>query len=149
MGDVTLDILRDPEAEGLPLPEYQSAEASGLDLRAAVADPLTIPSGAIRLAPTGLRMALPPGYEAQVRSRSGLALKHGIWVVNSPGTIDSDYRGPVGVILGNFGDKPFVVNRGDRIAQLVVQKVERARVRTVEVLGGTERGSGGFGSSGV
>ena len=146
--EVIMEVLRDPGAEGLDLPAYASAGAAGMDVRAAVAEPLTIAPGAIALVPTGLRVAVPMGYEIQVRPRSGLALKHGVIVVNSPGTIDADYRGPVGIILGNLGREPFVINRGDRIAQLVVAAVSRAAVQEVRELSATVRGDGGFGSTG-
>ncbi len=148
MPTVTMRIVRDEDARDLDPPSYQSEHASGLDVRAAVKTDLTLAPGQIALIPTGLRLAVPPGYEVQVRPRSGLALKHGIMVVNSPGTIDADYRGPVGIILGNFGSMPFVVKRGERIAQLVVQQVEHAQVELVEDLDDTARGAGGFGSSG-
>ena len=146
--EVIMEVLRDPGAEGLDLPAYASAGAAGMDVRAAVAEPVTIAPGAIALVPTGLRVAVPMGYEIQVRPRSGLALKHGVIVVNSPGTIDADYRGPVGIILGNLGREPFVINRGDRIAQLVVAAVSRAAVQEVRELSATVRGDGGFGSTG-
>ena len=143
-----LSVLREPGNDDLPLPAYQSDGASGLDVRAAVREPIRIEPGARSLVPTGLRMAVPPGFEIQVRPRSGLALKHGIIVVNSPGTVDADYRGEIQVILGNLSRDAFVVERGDRIAQLVVQRVERALVREVRELPETARGAGGFGSSG-
>lgn len=119
-----------------------------MDLRAAVPEPLTIPKGGIALVPTGLRIALPRGYEAQVRPRSGLALKHGVIVPNSPGTIDADYRGPVNVILCNLGPREFVIRRGDRIAQLVLARVERLAWAAVEAVPDSERGAGGFGHTG-
>jgi len=149
METVRLEVLRDPGAADLELPSYQSAHASGLDVRAAVTEEILLGPGEIRLIPTGLRLAVPPGFEIQARPRSGLALKHGIMVVNSPGTIDADYRGPVGIILGNFGGAPFPIRRGDRIAQLVVQRVAQARIEVVTELSPTDRGEGGFGSSGV
>lgn len=135
--------------EGLPLPAYQTDEAAGLDLVAAVpADvPVVIAAGQRALIPTGLQIELPPGFEAQVRPRSGLALKHGVTCLNSPGTIDADYRGEVGVILANLGDAPFPVSRGDRIAQLVVAPVTRAVLRRAKALSATRRGAGGFGST--
>jgi dUTP pyrophosphatase len=147
--EVTLQVLRDPGCEDLDPPGYQSETASGMDVRAAVSTPLTLQPGETALVPTGLRVAVPPGYEIQVRPRSGLALKNGITIPNSPGTIDADYRGPVGVILLNAGGAPFTIRRGDRIAQLVVAPVVHARVALVETLAETERGEGGFGSSGV
>jgi dUTP pyrophosphatase len=130
----------------LELPSYQSGAAAGLDLRADEA--CVLAPGERRLVPTGLALELPAGYEGQVRPRSGLALKHGIGVVNAPGTIDEDYRGEVGVILVNLGQEPFQLRRGERIAQLVVAPVTRVEVRLVEVLAETPRGTGGFGSTG-
>ncbi|WP_333794730.1 dUTP diphosphatase [Hyphomicrobium sp.] len=146
---LTVRAVMLPHAEGLPLPAYHSEEAAGLDLAAAVGadEPVTIAPGARALIPTGLTLELPAGFEAQVRPRSGLALKHGITVLNSPGTIDSDYRGEVSVILINLGDAPFAVRRGERIAQLVVAPVTRAELVPAEALGATRRGSGGFGST--
>jgi len=135
--------------EGLPLPAYASDGASGMDIRACVDSPVTINPGEIRLIPTGLAVSIPAGYEAQIRARSGLALKHGIGMVNSPGTVDSDYRGEVGVILINWGKAPFVVRRGDRIAQMVISKVCRAEVVATQELAPTARGTGGFGHSGI
>jgi len=122
-----------------------SEHAAGWDISAAVEEPLVIPPGQLKLVPTGIAIALPPGYEAQVRPRSGLALKHGIGVLNSPGTIDADYRGEVGVILFNFGGQPFTVEPGMRIAQLVVSRHETVEMRLVEQLDETARGGGGFG----
>ena len=147
--EVTVLVTVAPGCEDIPLPEYQTEHSSGMDLRAAVDEPVVIEPGKRALIPTGLYIAVPPGYEAQVRPRSGLALKHGIILPNSPGTIDADYRGMVQVILMNLGEKPFVVNRGDRIAQLVIAKVERARLQVVPKLPETERSSGGFGSTGL
>ncbi len=139
-----------PHAKGLPLPAYQSPGAAGLDLVAAVPPdaPLTLPPGGRALIPTGLVIEIAPGFEAQARPRSGLALNHGVTVLNSPGTIDSDYRGEVGVILINHGDEPFEVARGARIAQLVVAPAPQARLIVVEELSTTARGEGGFGSTG-
>lgn len=131
-----------------PLPEYATAQSAGLDLRAHLAEPLLLQPGERALIPTGLRMALPPGWEAQVRPRSGLALKQGITVLNSPGTIDADYRGPVGVILINHGADPFSVEPGERIAQLVFARFEQAVWQPVKELDQTERAEGGFGHSG-
>ncbi len=147
---VSVQILRLPHAEGLPLPAYETAGSAGMDLRAAVPEdqPLTLAPGRRALVPTGLKIALPLGYEAQVRARSGLALKHGIICPNAPGTIDSDYRGECGVILANIGDEDFVIRRGERIAQLVIAKHERADWIEVETLEDTARGAGGFGSAG-
>jgi dUTP pyrophosphatase len=143
-------IKRLPHADGLPLPAYQTEGAAGFDLVAALdADkPLTLAPGARSLIPTGLIFELPKDFEAQVRPRSGLAIKHGVTVLNSPGTIDADYRGEVSVILINHGDAPFVVARGERIAQMVVAPVVQARLRVVEKVSETKRGSGGFGSTG-
>ena len=147
---VTVHILALPHHQGLELPSYASTGAAGMDLRAAVPEdaPLTLDPGARALVPTGLQIALPEGYEAQVRPRSGLALKHGITCLNSPGTVDSDYRGEVGVILANLGQEPFVVRRGERIAQLVVAAHARVDWSVVDTHGATERGAGGFGSTG-
>ena len=146
----TLRIQRLPHAEGLAPPAYETTGSAGMDLRAAVAEdaPLTLEPGARALVPTGLKIALEQGYEAQVRPRSGLALKHGLTCLNSPGTIDSDYRGEVGVILINHGQEPFVIRRGERIAQMVVVRHEQAGVFEVESLDDTVRGAGGFGSTG-
>ena len=133
----------------LGLPAYETAGAAGADLRANLEEPLTLAPGARALVPTGLRMAIPAGYEVQVRPRSGLALKHGVTLVNTPGTIDSDYRGPVGVIMINLGDAPFEITHGMRIAQMVVAPVLQARFREVAELDHTARGAGGFGSTGT
>lgn len=133
----------------LPLPKYESALAAGIDLPACIDEPLTLAPGERKLIPTGLKLAIPAGYEGQVRSRSGLALKHGLTVLNSPGTIDADYRGELGVILINLGDKHFEIERGMRIAQLVFARVEQAELVPVAALSDTERGAGGFGHSGV
>jgi dUTP pyrophosphatase len=147
---VTVDItvVRLPHAEGLSLPEYATAGAAGMDLLAAVTTPLTILPGGRALVPTGLRIALPPGYELQIRPRSGLALKHGLVLPNSPGTIDEDYRGELQVIVMNAGELPFTVERGMRIAQAVVTPVVRAVWREAAELPDTARGQGGFGSTG-
>ena len=147
---VTVRVLRLPHGQDLPLPSYQSAHAAGLDLVAAVPrhDPVKLAPGARALVPTGFALELPHGYEAQVRPRSGLTLKHGITILNSPGTIDGDYRGEVMVILINHGTEPFLVQRGDRIAQLVIAPVAQVEIVAVEALGETERGPGGFGSTG-
>jgi dUTP pyrophosphatase len=144
---VPVVIRRLPHAGDLPLPSYQTAQAAGADLTAAVEAELVLAPGERRLVPTGIAIALPDGYEAQVRPRSGLALKQGVTVLNAPGTIDADYRGEVGVILVNHGAVPFVVRRGDRIAQLVVAPVVQAAFREAE-LDETARGAGGFGSTG-
>ncbi len=144
-----IKIKKEPGYEDLPLPQYKTTGAAGMDLFAAVENPVTIHSRDVMMISTGIRLSIPPGYEGQVRPRSGLALKHGIGLLNSPGTIDSDYRGLVGVIVFNFGDNPFVVKRGDRIAQLVICKVERVSFQIVDELDSSERNSGGFGSTGI
>lgn len=143
---IRVDIKRLPAAEGLPLPSYETAGAAGMDLRAAEA--VTLRPGARHLVATGLSIALPEGYEAQVRPRSGLAVKHGVTVLNAPGTIDCDYRGEVKVPLINHGQDDFVIARGDRIAQMVIAPVTRIAWTEVDALDDTERGAGGFGSSG-
>jgi dUTP pyrophosphatase len=145
---VTIQILRTGDrGEPLPLPSYATAFAAGLDLRADAA--LLLEPGRRALVPTGLMLAIPEGFEGQVRPRSGLALKFGITCLNSPGTIDSDYRGEVGVILANLGQEPFQIQRGDRIAQLVIAQVSRAALVVSEQLGESARGSGGFGHTGA
>ena len=131
-----------------PLPKYATADSAGMDLRANLDEPITLAPMERRLIPTGLHIALPAGYEAQVRPRSGLALKHGIGVLNSPGTIDADYRGEIGVILVNLSQVPFVVQDGERIAQMVIARHETAEWESVETLDETERGAGGFGHTG-
>ncbi|MDX8406805.1 MAG: dUTP diphosphatase [Mariprofundaceae bacterium] len=148
MNNPRILLQRLPHGEGVEFPHYATALAAGADLRAAVEDTVTIKPGQTRLIPTGLAMALPDGYEAQIRPRSGLALKHGITVLNTPGTIDADYRGEVGVILINHSDTPFLIQRGDRIAQMVIAPFVQAGFEEAESLSETERGSGGFGSSG-
>ena len=151
MIDVKLRIQCLPNGEGLPLPSYQTADAAGLDLTAAVPEdaPMTLAPGARALVPCGIAIALPPGFEGQVRPRSGLAVRHGVTVLNTPGTIDADYRGEVMVLLVNLGTEPFEVTRGMRIAQLVVAPVARAAVVEVAELDATARGAGGFGSTGT
>ena len=146
----TVRVERLPHAEGLALPAYETTGSAGMDLRAAVAEfePVILAPGERRLIPTGLKIALEPGYEAQVRPRSGLALKHGVTCLNSPGTIDSDYRGEVGVILINHGQIPFEIQRGERIAQMVIAPYAQAVMAEVEALDETARGAGGFGSTG-
>lgn len=146
---IAIRVTRLPHADGLPLPSYATAGAAGMDLLAAVAESVTIEPGKRALIPTGLAIALPPGYELQIRPRSGLALRHGIVLPNSPGTIDEDYRGELQIILLNAGDKPFMVERGARIAQAVLAPVVRARWHEVTSLDETPRGSGGFGSTGT
>jgi len=147
---VTLALRRLPHGLGLALPAYETEGAAGMDLRAAVPEdaPVTLRPGERQMIPTGLSMAIPPGYEVQVRPRSGLAAKHGLTCLNSPGTVDSDYRGELKVILINLGAEPFVVQRGERIAQMVVAPVTRGVFEEVEVLPETARGEGGFGSTG-
>ena len=147
---VAVEIQILSNAHGLALPAYQSDHAAGLDLLAAIREdaPLTLMPSHRVLVPTGLILAVPPGYEAQVRPRSGLALKHGVTVLNAPGTIDADYRGEVGVLLVNHGEAPFTINRGERIAQLVIAPVTRANLVVAASLSSTGRGSGGFGSTG-
>ena len=132
-----------------PLPQYATAQSAGLDLRANLEEPIVLHPMERRLVPTGLHIALPDGYEAQVRPRSGLALKHGITVLNAPGTIDADYRGEVGVVLVNLGQEDFIVNDGERIAQLVIASYEQVEMVEVESLDQTERGEGGYGHTGV
>jgi len=145
---VRVALLRLPEGDGLPLPAYMTAGAAGADVRAAVAEDVTLAPGARALVPAGFSLALPSGFEAQLRPRSGLALRFGVTLLNSPGTIDADYRGPVGVILINLGNEPFVVRRGDRIAQLIVAPVVRAVFDDVAAHEETARAAGGFGSTG-
>ena len=147
---VKVEVQQLPHGNGLALPAYQSAHAAGLDLLAAVPDdaPVMLAPGKHALIPTGLTIALPQGYEAQVRPRSGLAAKHGVTVLNSPGTVDADYRGEVCVLLINHGDQPFPLRRGERIAQMVIAEVARVELVPVTSLSETDRGSGGFGSTG-
>jgi dUTP pyrophosphatase len=149
MQGIEVALARKPGCEDLPLPAYETEHAAGMDLRAAVEAPISIAPGARALVPTGILIAVPPGAEAQVRPRSGLAFRHGISMVNTPGTIDADYRGEIMVILINHGAEPFEITRGDRIAQLVIAPVYRATWREVNELSPTDRGAGGFGSTGV
>ena len=146
---VTVEILRLPQGEGLPLPSYMTQDAAGADICAAVDETITLHPGERAMIPGGFAIALPAGYEAQVRPRSGLALRNGITVLNTPGTIDADYRGPVNIILANFGSDDFTIARGDRIAQMIVAPVSRAEFRIVDALDETHRMTGGFGSTGV
>ena len=148
---VEVHIVRLPHGADLPLPEYHSALATGLDLLAAVPDeaPLELAPGARAAIPTGVAIALPPGSEGQIRPRSGLALRHGVTVLNSPGTVDADYRGELQVILVNLGSEPFVIRRGMRIAQMIIATVQRARFVETPNLDATERATGGFGSTGT
>lgn len=147
---ITIKVRRLPHNADLPLPAYETAQSAGMDLRAAVPEdaPVTLAPGARGLIPTGLAIALPPGFEAQVRPRSGLALKNGITCLNSPGTVDADYRGELAVILVNLGQEPFVIKRGERIAQMVIAPVTQGAFVEVETLDETARGAGGFGSTG-
>lgn len=147
--DVTIAVTRLPNAHDLALPSYATEHSAGMDLLAAIDAPMTLAPGARALVPTGLAIALPDGFEAQIRPRSGLAFKHGISLVNSPGTIDADYRGEVGVLLVNLGQEPFVVERGMRIAQMVIARYARAQFSEVIELPTTARGAGGFGSTGT
>ena len=148
-GAVVVQVQTLPHHQGLPLPHYATALASGMDLHAAVGEPLRIPSGKWGMVPTGLCVALPPGVEGQVRPRSGLAMACGVTVLNAPGTIDADYRGEIKVLLVNLGDEPFDVRRGARIAQVVFQRVLRARLEVQETLNETQRNDGGFGHTGI
>lgn len=144
----TLQIKKLPHGQDLPLPRYMSELAAGMDLYAAVNPELVIPSGEWKLVPTGMAIALPAGYEAQVRPRSGLALKQGVSILNTPGTVDADYRGEVGVILMNHSKQALVIKRGDRIAQMIINKIERLELEEVAELSATDRGAGGFGHTG-
>jgi dUTP pyrophosphatase len=148
MDTIIVKVKRLGNNADLPLPSYQSDGSSGLDLRAAVNKDLTLQPGDIKLIPTGLSISLPEGYEAQIRPRSGLALRYGLGFVNAPGTIDADYRGEIGVIAINWGKKPLTIKRGERIAQMVIHTVSRAIVEEVNELDTTQRGEGGFGHSG-
>lgn len=148
---LTIQFLRlrpDSDAD-IPLPGYMTPQSAGMDIHAAVEDPVTVDPGSIMLIPTGFAMALPAGFEAQIRPRSGLAAKHGIGLINSPGTIDADYRGEVKIPVINLGQAPYTVQRGDRIAQMVIHRVFRPHIRVVEHLDKTDRDSGGFGHTGV
>ena len=145
---VKIKRLRPESDLDIPLPRYMTPQAAGLDICAAIEAPLVLQKGDIRLSPTGFAMALPPGFEAQIRPRSGLASQHGIGLINSPGTIDSDYRGEVMVAVINLGSEPYTVHRGDRVAQMVVKRVHQASVLLVEDLDETDRSSGGFGHTG-
>ena len=151
MSQITAQLMQLPHGQDLPLPSYETSEAAGMDLRAAVPEdaPLTLKPGARELVPTGFAMAIPPGFEAQIRPRSGLALKHGLILVNAPGTIDSDYRGEIKIILINQGDEDFEISRGMRIAQMVIAPVLQVAIEPVTSLDDTARGAGGFGSTGL
>jgi dUTP pyrophosphatase len=146
---LNVPLTREPGSEDLPLPSYATAGAAAVDLHAAVTEETTLHPGERSLIPTGIRIALPEGYEAQVRPRSGLAVRHGVGMVNSPGTIDADYRGQIQVILINWGDQPFTVRRGERIAQMVVAPVMRVQWEETDRLPESARGEGGFGHTGV
>ncbi|RMD91363.1 MAG: dUTP diphosphatase [Calditrichaeota bacterium] len=145
---LSIKVLKLPGHEDLPLPQYMSAHAAGMDLIAAVKEEVALQPGERVLIPTGIAIALPPGYEAQIRPRSGLALKKGITLLNAPGTIDADYRGEIGVILINLGQEPVTIHRGDRIAQMIIAKYAKAKIELVEQLPESYRGKGGFGSTG-
>jgi dUTP pyrophosphatase len=149
MTQVEIAVTRLPHNADLPLPAYETAQSAGMDLAAAIDAPMTLAPGKRAMVPTGLAIALPAGYEAQVRPRSGLAAKNGVTVLNTPGTIDADYRGEVKVILVNLGEDPFEIERGMRIAQMVIAPVTQASFTEVDSLSETERGSGGFGSTGT
>jgi dUTP pyrophosphatase len=149
MERIEIKVKRLEGQEDIALPAYETDGSSGMDLRAAVGGEVVLNPGEIKLIPTGLAVSVPPGFEIQTRPRSGLALKHGIGMVNSPGTIDSDYRGEIKLIMINWGQSPFVIRRGDRVAQMLVSRVARAQVRVVADLDQTPRGDGGFGHSGV
>lgn len=148
---VKIELCRLPHFDGLQVPAYETIGSAGMDIRAAVAEdaPMILEPGQRAMVPTGLSMAIPEGYEVQIRPRSGLAAKHGLTCLNTPGTIDSDYRGEVKVILINLGEQPFTINRGERIGQMVLAPVTRATFNIVSALDETERGTGGFGSTGV
>ncbi len=148
-GRPTLSLRVLPHGAGLPLPAYETAGAAGLDLRAALGEPIVVQPGERVRVPTGLQMEIPLGFEGQVRARSGLAWRNGLSVINAPGTIDADYRGEVQVLLVNLGTEPFTIERGERVAQLVIAPVVQAEITVVQALPETQRGSGGFGSTGT
>lgn len=149
MDKVEIKIKRISNSSDVDLPRYESEGSAGMDIRACVEKPIKLNPGEIKLVPTGLAVSIPAGYEGQIRPRSGLALKNGIGMVNSPGTIDSDYRGEIGIVMINWGSEPFTIMRGDRIAQMIIAKVYRAEINAVEDLDKTLRGDGGFGHSGT
>ena len=149
MKKIAIKIKRVDADMNIPLPAYESEGSSGLDIRAFVEEPVQLLPGEIRLIPTGLAVSIPAGYEAQIRPRSGLDLRYGVGMVNSPGTIDSDYRGEIGIILINWGQEPFVIHKGDRIGQMIITKVYQADLVEVDCLDETDRGKGGFGHTGV
>lgn len=142
---ITVKVVK---AEGVQLPKYESKGAAGLDVRANIVEPITLKSLERKLIPTGLKVSIPEGYEIQVRPRSGMALKHGITMLNTPGTVDSDYRGDIGLIVANLSDKDYTIQPNERLGQLVLNKVEQIEWEVVETLDVTERGAGGFGSTG-
>ena len=146
--EILIEVKQLGDSQDVSLPSYATDGSAGMDMRAAVMEEITLQPGERVLIPTGLAIALPSGYEAQIRPRSGLAIKNGIILVNSPGTIDSDYRGEIKIILYNSGREPFKINRGDRIAQMIISRYERARLSVVESLPDSERGTGGFGHTG-
>lgn len=148
MQQIKVVIEQTEEGYDLPLPKYMSEQAAGMDLYACVQEDVTLKKGEIKLIPTGIKIALPSGYEAQIRPRSGLALKHGISLVNSPGTIDADYRGEIKIIMINVGQEDFIIKRGDRIAQMVINKIEQIEWVVAQELELSERGAGGFGHTG-
>jgi len=145
---ITLKIKRSKNSN-LPLPAYETDGSAGMDIRASLDDDVILEPGDIKLIPTGISVSIPMGYEGQIRPRSGLALKHGIGMVNSPGTIDSDYRGEVGIIMANYGKKSFTIKHGDRIAQMIITRICHAVIEEVSELNSTKRGQGGFGHSGI
>lgn len=149
MDKINVYIKRTPSSADLPLPKYMSAQASGMDLYADIDENIIIKSGKCKIVPTGIMLSLPPGFEAQVRPRSGLAFKHGLTVLNSPGTVDSDYRGEIKIALINLGEEDFEIKRGDRIAQLVINRIEQANLIETDNLPESKRGTGGFGSTGI
>ena len=148
MSQIILKIKQTHDGKDLPLPDYMTQGAAGMDLYAKVTDPVSLAKGEIHVIPTGICLAVPEGYEAQIRPRSGLAAKYGIGIVNSPGTIDSDYRGEIKIIIINYGEKDFIINRADRIAQMVINKIEVVELKVEEVLETTKRDHGGFGHTG-
>ena len=149
MERVVIKIKRLEGSTDIPLPDYETEGSSGMDIRASVKEPVLMEPGEIKPIPTGLAVSIPPGYEGQIRPRSGLAFKYGVGLVNSPGTIDSDYRGEISIIIINWGEKSFTIRRGDRIAQMIISKVYRADLLEIDDLDSTKRGEGGFGHSGI
>lgn len=148
MQDIVVYAQQTEKGKSLPLPKYMSKDSAGMDIYACLDEDVVLEKGTIKLIPTGLKIALPSGYEAQIRPRSGLALKYGISMANTPGTIDADYRGEIKVIMINLGQEDFIVKHGERIAQMVINKIEQVRWEAVEALDDTERGAGGFGHTG-